>query len=130
MKLECKAIGAAVVAAALFLTTTTHSLAESGAIPLDQLGAVATKQVEGDSLSIKAFPNGARLRCAFQRLEAEATLPSWGRRRGWTGGDCGSLNEPGGLDTDPDQHRRYRSLLLSRFGHDELQQAVLPGADR
>src|SRR6185369_11953317 len=38
-------------------------------IQLDQLGAVAGKQYEGDGLSVTATPDGARLHCAFQRLE-------------------------------------------------------------
>ena len=73
MKPEGKSLGAAVTTVALFITTAPLSLAQSGPIPLDQLGAVATRQVEGDSLSVSATQNGALLRCAFQRLEGEAT---------------------------------------------------------
>jgi hypothetical protein len=47
---------------------------QSGApIPMDQLGAVAGKQYRGDGLSVTATPDGARLRCAFQRLEGQVT---------------------------------------------------------
>ena len=46
---------------------------KSPPIPLDQLGAVAGKQYQGDGLSVSAMPEGARLRCVFQRLEGEAT---------------------------------------------------------
>ncbi len=42
-------------------------------IPMDQLGAMAGKQYQGDGLSVTAMPDGARLRCAFQRLEGEVT---------------------------------------------------------
>jgi hypothetical protein len=44
-------------------------------IPMNQLGAVAGKQYEGDGLSVSAVPRSgsARLRCVFQRLEGEAT---------------------------------------------------------
>jgi len=73
MNSECKHLGAAVLTVALFIPTTALSLAESEAIPLDQLGAVATKQVEGEGLSVTASENGARLRCAFQRLGGQAT---------------------------------------------------------
>jgi len=73
MKSESTTLGAAVLTAALFIRTTTLDGAESAAIPLEQLGAVATKQVEGDSLSITPAENGARLHCAFQKLEGQAT---------------------------------------------------------
>jgi len=73
MKPECKSLAAAFTTAALFITTTTLSLAESPSIPLDPLGAVATTQVEGDALSVTTTANGAQLRCAFQRLEGRAT---------------------------------------------------------
>lgn len=53
---------------------TTSSVAnQSAPIPMDQLGAVAGKQYQGDGLSVSATPEGARLRCAFQRLEGQAT---------------------------------------------------------
>ena len=42
-------------------------------IPMDQLGAAAGKQYQGDGLSVTATPAGARLRCVFQRLEGEVT---------------------------------------------------------
>ena len=45
---------------------------KSPPIPLDQLGAVAGKQYQGDGLTVSATPEGARLRCVFQRLEGEA----------------------------------------------------------
>jgi len=40
---------------------------------MDQLGAVAGEQYQGDGLSVSATPEGARLRCAFQRLEGQVT---------------------------------------------------------
>jgi len=42
-------------------------------IPMDQLGAVAGEQYQGDGLSVAATAEGARLRCVFQKLEGEAT---------------------------------------------------------
>ena len=47
--------------------------ARSEPIPMDQIGAVAGKQYQGDGLSVTATPEGARLRCVFQKLEGEAT---------------------------------------------------------
>jgi hypothetical protein len=40
---------------------------------MNQLGAVAGKQYQGDGLSVRATATGAELRCAFQRLEGEVT---------------------------------------------------------
>ena len=73
MKPTCSAFGVTTVTFALFFTTHLLSGAESKSIPLDQLGAAATKQVEGDGLSITASGGGAVLRCTFQRLEGQAT---------------------------------------------------------
>jgi hypothetical protein len=42
-------------------------------IPFDQIGATAGKQYSGDGLAVVSSPNGARLRCVFQRLTAEVT---------------------------------------------------------
>ncbi len=42
-------------------------------IPWSQLGAKAGAEYHGDGLSVSATPEGARLRCVFQRLEGEAT---------------------------------------------------------
>ncbi|MDZ4289951.1 MAG: hypothetical protein U0984_18440, partial [Prosthecobacter sp.] len=42
-------------------------------IPFDQLGTEAQKQYQGDGIAITPTPGGARLRAAFQKLEAEAT---------------------------------------------------------
>ena len=42
-------------------------------IPLDQIGAVAEKQYSGNGLSVAVTPDGARLRCMFQRMEGRAT---------------------------------------------------------
>ena len=46
---------------------------QSAPIPMDQLGAVAGKQYHGDGLSVATTPEGARLRCVFQKLEGQAT---------------------------------------------------------
>lgn len=46
---------------------------QSIAIPFDQIGAVAGEQYSGDGLAVATCPEGARLRCVFQRLEAKVT---------------------------------------------------------
>lgn len=45
----------------------------SQAVPLRQLGAAVERRYSGDGLGVERHANGARLRCVFQRLEAEAT---------------------------------------------------------
>jgi len=40
---------------------------------MDQIGAVAGRQYQGEGLSVAATPEGARLRCVFQKLEGQAT---------------------------------------------------------
>ena len=42
-------------------------------IPWSQIGAKAGADYQGDGLAVIATADGARLRCAFQRLEGEAT---------------------------------------------------------
>jgi Immunoglobulin I-set domain len=63
-----------------FAQDTTTSTAQgrlnagsTAAIPFDQIGAVAGKQYSGDGLAVASSPEGARLHCAFQRLNADAT---------------------------------------------------------
>jgi hypothetical protein len=51
----------------------SHAAKASEPIPVEQLGAVAGKQYQGDGLSVAATPAGARLRCVFQRLEGQGT---------------------------------------------------------
>jgi len=68
----------AMLLSAVLVTTQTPLAAsstnsQSAPIPLDQLGALAGKQYQGDGLSVTATPDGARLRCVFQRLEGQAT---------------------------------------------------------
>ena len=45
----------------------------STSIPWSQIGAKAGADYQGDGLAISPTTVGARLRCVFQRLEAEAT---------------------------------------------------------
>ena len=45
----------------------------SHAIPWSQLAAKAGADYQGDGLSVIPTADGARLRCAFQRLEGHAT---------------------------------------------------------
>ncbi len=42
-------------------------------IPWNQIGTKATAEYQGNGLTVTPAGNGARLRCVFQRLEAEAT---------------------------------------------------------
>ncbi len=46
---------------------------QTAAIPLDQIGAVTGKQYSGDGLAVEFNPDGARLRCSFQKLNAQVT---------------------------------------------------------
>jgi hypothetical protein len=46
---------------------------QSAPIPMDELGAVAREQYQGDGLSVTATPDGAKLRCRFQQLEGLVT---------------------------------------------------------
>ena len=63
-------VGLAITAPSAFAEASQQS---SAPIPMDQLGAVAGKQYQGDGLSVIATPDGASLRCAFQRLEGQVT---------------------------------------------------------
>ncbi|MEI2722040.1 MAG: hypothetical protein V9H26_00400 [Verrucomicrobiota bacterium] len=60
-------------AAQAAFASATPSGRPSPPIPMDQLGAVAGKGYHGDGLAVAATPDGARLRCAFQRLEGHVT---------------------------------------------------------
>jgi hypothetical protein len=42
-------------------------------IPFDQIGAVAGKQYSGKGLAVESSPDGARLYCSFQKLNAQVT---------------------------------------------------------
>ena len=42
-------------------------------VPFAEVGAKAGAQYHGDGLSVLATPQGARLRCVFQKLEGEVT---------------------------------------------------------
>jgi hypothetical protein len=72
----------ALLALVLFLAAATAiaagpapagAAAKSEPIPRDQIGAVAGTQYQGDGLSVAATPEGARLRCLFQKLEGQVT---------------------------------------------------------
>ena len=62
-----------------FCVTTTPALSATTnpppgqPIPWNQLGSQATAQYSGDGLAVNATADGARLRCVFQKLEAEVT---------------------------------------------------------
>lgn len=51
----------------------SSALHQSEVIPIEQLGVVASKQYQGDGLSVTATSDGAQLCCAFQRLEGLVT---------------------------------------------------------
>jgi hypothetical protein len=61
--------------AALVLAFTGPACGETqpAAIPFADIGAKATADYHGDALGIMATPDGARLRCGFQKLEGHAT---------------------------------------------------------
>ena len=58
-----------VFASLLFAFPLAAAPARSELVPLDQIGTVAGKQYQGDGLSVAATPDGARLKCVFQKLE-------------------------------------------------------------
>jgi hypothetical protein len=62
---------ACVAVLALALTGVAH--AENSPIPFSGIGAKATADYHGDALGVAATPDGARLRCGFQKLEGRAT---------------------------------------------------------
>jgi hypothetical protein len=53
--------------------TVANQPSHAAAIPFDHIGAVAGKQYSGDGLALVSSPDGARLRCVFQRLDAKLT---------------------------------------------------------
>ena len=75
MNMQPKALCVAIVTTTLLTMTGVVGAAEFEPNPSHQLKAIGTKQVDGDSLSVTAIPQSgrARLNCAFQRLEGEAT---------------------------------------------------------
>ena len=54
-------------------TPNAAPAAHAAAIPFDHIGAVAGKQYSGDGLAVASSPDGVRLRCVFQRLNATVT---------------------------------------------------------
>ncbi len=61
------------LAATLAQGAKTEWPAKTAAIPLEQVGAVASAQYTGDGLAVSATSQGAHLRCVFQKMEGEAT---------------------------------------------------------
>ena len=60
-------------ALSLALTMPARAGTMPTAIPIADIGAKATADYHGDALGITATPDGARLRCGFQKLEGHAT---------------------------------------------------------
>jgi hypothetical protein len=58
---------------ALALAFTGLTRAENARVPFSEIGAKATADYQGDALEVTATPDGARLRCGFQKLEGHAT---------------------------------------------------------
>jgi hypothetical protein len=65
--------GSGLAVAALALALAGLARAENASIPFSEIGAKATVDYQGDALGIMATPDGARLRCGFQKLEGHAT---------------------------------------------------------
>ena len=65
--------GSGLAVATLTLAITGLAHAENARIPFSEIGAKATADYQGDALGITATPDGARLRCGFQKLEGQAT---------------------------------------------------------
>ncbi len=72
-KLAATAWFAAVPAIAQAKPITEPTASSPASIPTGQLGAVVGKPSEGEGLSITTTPDGARLRCTFQRLGGQVT---------------------------------------------------------
>src|SRR5260221_27529 len=64
------ALGAPVDAAE---STAISSATTTEAIPWSKIGAKVGADYKGDGLAVTPTEHGARLRCAFQRLDGEAT---------------------------------------------------------
>ncbi len=60
-------------AGTLLANTQNTPAKKAAAIPWDQVGAKAGADYHGEGLSVAATGAGARLHCAFQRLDGEAT---------------------------------------------------------
>ena len=58
---------------ALALAITCLARANNAPIPFSEIGGKATVDYQGEALGITATPDGARLRCGFQKLEGRAT---------------------------------------------------------
>src|SRR5687767_5873084 len=69
----CFAACFCLASSALAEPSATTNPPSSQPIPWNQLGSQATAQYSGDGLAVNATADGARLRCVFQKLEAELT---------------------------------------------------------
>ena len=81
------------------------------AIPWTQVGAAAGTQYSGDGLTVTRTREGARLRCAFQRLAGEAT------REGL------SLNST--VPDQPNDSFRVKATAVERVGNYGLRQSAV-----
>lgn len=72
-------LGGRCLATLLWVTTLPVGAQAPPTVPVSQsispvqLGSVATKQFQGEGLSVSATPDGAQLCCAFQKLEGKLT---------------------------------------------------------
>ena len=60
-------------ALAFALTGSARAEMKAAPISFSQLGAKATADYHGEALGVTAIPDGARLRCGFQKLEGRVT---------------------------------------------------------
>ncbi len=83
-------LSSGLVVAVLALSLPCTNQAANAPIPFSEIGAKATAGYKGDALAITLTPDGARLRCGFQKLEGrattqglllESTVPGGGRFR-------------------------------------------------
>lgn len=63
----------AVLSAIVLGSSSTDAVPAHPSIPWDAIGKAAGAQSHGDALSISATADGARLHCAFQRMDGHAT---------------------------------------------------------
>src|ERR1700722_875609 len=55
------------------LPTTPSAGLTTAPIPIDQIGTLVSTPYSGDGLAVEFVPDGARLRCSFQKLNAQVT---------------------------------------------------------
>ena len=102
-----------------FCVTTTPALSATTnpppgqPIPWNQLGSQATAQYSGDGLAVNPTADGARLRCAFQKLEAEVTAAGlWLRSTATGAADRAQVVASGAMPGQPSYWNDEGALTL------------------